>query len=259
MFFKFKSSKLGYASIDDEKLIFGQSAHSYFMNIVQFWKEAVIICLCIVCAILISEKSFKAPDVQDRIKVESYRLVSEDTRWRQFQWNTNIYSTSDEKAAEAINAAWDQIVPAHGIVAVDHQWATEHNLPDSMGLPSDPSKGVYIIDAYHQLHCLAIIRKTLIEIASGQASSKPVEHSWHCFDSLLQYILCGTSGDTLLYTWGRNETGDGQLRKCIDWDSRKNWAKDNTACYKDGDHPIPLYDHFDHCENKDDGVRVHGF
>jgi Mycotoxin biosynthesis protein UstYa len=83
----------------------------------------------------------------------------------------------------------------------------------------------------------------------------PVQHSRHCFDSLLQYIMCGNSGDTLLYTWGRNQTGDGQLRRCIDWNSRKNWAKANTACYKDGDHPIPLYDHFNHCENDDDGIR----
>lgn len=46
-----------------------------------------------------------------------------------------------------MNAAWDRIVPAFGFVAVNHTWAAEHNLPASMGLPSDSSKGVYIIDA----------------------------------------------------------------------------------------------------------------
>ena len=54
----------------------------------------------------------------------------------------------------AVDELWDGILPAHGIVAVDHQWAAETRIPASMSLPSDPSKGVYIIDAYHQIHCL---------------------------------------------------------------------------------------------------------
>lgn len=44
-------------------------------------------------------------------------------------------------------------MPAHGFVAVDHDWAKEHNLPASMSLPSDFSKGVYIIDALVYLYC----------------------------------------------------------------------------------------------------------
>ena len=177
-----------------------------------------------------------------------------------------------------MNEAWDRIVPAHGIVAVDHEWAASHHLPDTMNLPSDSSKGVYIIDAcvafpfyhdryessnyivnsYHQLHCLIIIRKTFKELSMNQTPTVPLGHSRHCFDSLLQYLVCGNSGDTLLYTWGRNQTGDGQLRKCIDWDRRRKWARDNTACYVDGDHPIPLNDHFGHCEgHEDDGVAIY--
>lgn len=43
---------------------------------------------------------------------------------------------------------WDSIVPAHGIVAVNHTWAAAHKLPNTMSMPDDPAKGVYIIDAY---------------------------------------------------------------------------------------------------------------
>ena len=110
--------------------------------------------------------------------------------------------------------------------------------------------------SYHQIHCVTIIHKTFMELAASKAPSVPLQHSRHCFDSLLQYIVCGNSGDTLLYTRGRNETGDGQIRKCIDWNSRKQWAKENTACYADSDHPIALNDHFGHCENDDDGIRI---
>lgn len=77
----------------------------------------------------------------------STELTSSDTRWRQFQWDSGIYSSPDPEDEQAVNEAWDRIVPAHGIVAVDHKWAASHHLPDTMNLPSDSSKGVYIIDA----------------------------------------------------------------------------------------------------------------
>lgn len=54
-----------------------------------------------------------------------------------------------------------------------------------------------------------MMRKTLTEIVSGKTPSVPMPHSMHYFDSLLQYVMCGNSGDTLLYTCGRNEMGDG--------------------------------------------------
>ncbi|KAH6664864.1 hypothetical protein B0J14DRAFT_238260 [Halenospora varia] len=228
---------------------------SYFANAVKYWKEAVIICLVIVCCTLTFELVHKPFEVTSRTKIQEYQITSKDTRWSQFHWNTNTYSSAHEKDETSISGNWDRIVPAHGFVAVDHQWATGHNLPDSMSLPSDSSKGVYIIDAYHQIHCLTVIRKTFMELGAGKTPTIPTQHSKHCFDSLLQYVVCGTSGDTLLYTWGRNETGDGQLRKCIDWKSRMKWAHDNTACYADSDHPITLNEHFGHCGKEDDGIR----
>ena len=36
-----------------------------------------------------------------------------------------------------------------GLLPVDQQRAAEKQLPALMSLPSDPQKGVYIIDAYH--------------------------------------------------------------------------------------------------------------
>lgn len=235
------------------------SGYRYLSRIAQFWREALIVGLCILSGVLLLERAQSPLNWRGLVKGEAYTLTSEDTRWVQFQWMSEVYSSSDSGSTDAVNAAWDQIVPAHGIVAVDHEWAAKHNLPASMSLFSDRSKGVYIIDAYHQVHCLTVIRKTFTELANGQTPSIPTGHSRHCFDSLLQYIVCGTSGDTLLYTWGRNITGDRQVRKCIDWNSRKMWAKENTACYKDFDHPVRLIDHFNHCENDDDGIKLPGW
>ncbi|OGM45015.1 hypothetical protein ABOM_005774 [Aspergillus bombycis] len=231
----------------------------YVSQIVGLWREILITGLCILSGTLLLERAQDPLNWRGLVKSQEYRLTSDDTRWVQFQWHSEVYSSGDFEGEEIANAAWDKIVPAHGIVAVPHEWATQHNLPASMSLFSDHSKGVYIIDAYHQVHCLTVIRRTFTQLAKGETPKIPIGHSRHCFDSLLQYIVCGNSGDTLLYTWGRNVTGDRQLRKCIDWNSRKKWAKENTACYADSDHPVRLVDHFDHCENDDDGIQLIGW
>ena len=74
-------------------------------------------------------------------------LSSEETRWSQFSWHSKVYGSKNPLNDDEVNAAWNNIVPAHGVVAVNHEWAEAHQLPNSMSLPSDASKGVYIIDA----------------------------------------------------------------------------------------------------------------
>ena len=39
---------------------------------------------------------------------------------------------------------------------MNEDWAFERQWPDSMRLPSDGKKRVYLLEAYHQLHCLVI-------------------------------------------------------------------------------------------------------
>ncbi|KAL5041082.1 hypothetical protein BDW71DRAFT_213394 [Aspergillus fruticulosus] len=262
MFDSVRSAEAEYTSLDQsefDSISLFRSPRRYGAILREIWRDAVIICLAILCTGLLLER-FLFLDTEVVESIRDYRSTSDDNRWVQFQWTTGIYSSEDPKDADEVNNAWEEIVPAYGFVAVDHTWAAEHHLPSSMSLPSDSSMGVYIIDAYHQIHCLTIIRESLLAINSGQALRVPLQHSWHCFDSLLQYIVCGTSGDTLLYTWGRNQTGDGQVRKCIDWKSRKEWIRERTACYRDSERPIRLLDHFTKCEAGEmevgDGIRL---
>ena len=37
---------------------------------------------------------------------------------------------------------------------MDEDWVFERHWPESMRLPSDGKKRVYLLEAYHQLHCL---------------------------------------------------------------------------------------------------------
>ena len=81
---------------------------------------------------------------------------SRQSVWLRYGWWSK-YSTDDHlniTAVKEVDHAWDAINPGHGVVAIDHQLAADQGLPLSMSLPDDHSKGVYIIDAYHQIHCL---------------------------------------------------------------------------------------------------------
>ena len=79
------------------------------------------------------------------------RYPLDTTTWKQFWWNTP-YSVNSNRTEE--DGLWEAIQPAHGFVAVDRTWAQDHDWPESMYLPSDTSKGVYLLEAYHYLHCL---------------------------------------------------------------------------------------------------------
>jgi len=75
---------------------------------------------------------------------------------------------------------------------MDREWAKARNWPKSMYLPDDKSKGVYLLEGYHQLHCLKILRTTMGESLMGEEFTyAPGEHIEHCFDYLLQvgYVL----------------------------------------------------------------------
>ena len=87
-------------------------------------------------------------------------------------------------------------------MTVNREWAAEQNWPISGYLPDDKSRGVYLLEAYHQLHCLVsenrvfevladirqrIIRKTFWEAVDGLPfTHNPNAHMEHCFDALRQ-------------------------------------------------------------------------
>lgn len=94
--------------------------------------------------------SFYAHCQLPRLTHLSARIDPLPTKWTHFDWWTE-YSA---KNATEVDALWDAILPSHGFVAMDNEWAAERRWPESMRLPSDESKQVYLLEAYHQLHCI---------------------------------------------------------------------------------------------------------
>ena len=101
--------------------------------------------------------------------------ITLDTTWNRFQWNTE-YSPKNHHDSDAL---WDSIRPSHGFIAMDEDWAFERQWPESMRLPSNASKRVYLLEAYHQLHCL-VWRRLSTELAG-------LTTDFHCSESFTKH------------------------------------------------------------------------
>ena len=80
-------------------------------------------------------------------------FVKLDTQYRPIHWNTE-YSRNNRSESDPL---WDAILPSHGFVAMDRTAIKAQGWPESMYLPSDEGKGVYLLEAYHHIHCLVRI------------------------------------------------------------------------------------------------------
>lgn len=189
----------------------------------------------------------------------------------------NWWTEYSDKNFTETDALWDAINPAHGFIAIDREWAKSQHWPDSMHLPSDDSKNVYLLEAYHLLHCVVsiqimqpflrqlantfktIIRKTFWEaIHRAEKYTFRPPHAGHCIDMLRQYVMC-KADNTPLYLFGDDTAGDEQYRKCQDWDTLRQFATDHSACYRDTPPDVdkdtfPLGAHFGYCDGGYDGL-----
>lgn len=60
------------------------------------------------------------------------------------------YMSEDEAVA---SKAWDNILAGHGVIALDADYVAKKNLPPSVPLPDDSGNFMYVIEAYHAMHC----------------------------------------------------------------------------------------------------------
>ncbi|RDH25809.1 hypothetical protein M747DRAFT_4698 [Aspergillus niger ATCC 13496] len=147
---KFRLSKAEYVSLDpsgpNNPPSLPERLYAYILSLRHIWRDVLIFCLSILCTGLLVDRILFPLVAETPQPNPEYETASHGNRWIQFQWSTGIYSSSKPEDFEAVNKAWEGIVPAYGFVAVDHGWAAKNHLPSSMSLPSDSSKGVYILD-----------------------------------------------------------------------------------------------------------------
>ncbi|KAF2790299.1 hypothetical protein K505DRAFT_220508, partial [Melanomma pulvis-pyrius CBS 109.77] len=150
----------------------------------------------------------------------SYSL---DTSSKALHWDTP-YSAANKTQT---NTLWKSLFPlGQGLVAIPNAVATSLHLPASIAFPAKLSTSTYFVAAYHQIHCLSVIRAALYHFAEGTPQTVPMMHTLHCLDSLRQEVMCHADG-TLLYTEDGKVFGDGQVRECGDWEGLREWTVEN--------------------------------
>lgn len=98
----------------------------------------------------------------------------------QFSWYTPYNNVENQTAS---NELWDKISSSHGLIALDRQFAKEKQWLESMPVPGDEGKGLYLLESYHQLHCLVSpasplarnFRETDVRVAENRPHHVPRE------------------------------------------------------------------------------------
>lgn len=141
-----------------------------------------------------------------------------------------LYNSPNETLT---NEAWESLTSDHGSIALTKEYAASMGLPPAQSFPWDDSKSIYFINAYHGIHCLKLMRRSLFELRDNLPQSLPLEHTLHCFNALRQDIICAADDTPRKTSFEHPGTiGVGQQRICRSWDQLERWAKERTACWK---------------------------
>ncbi|KAF7631410.1 hypothetical protein F9C07_2276768 [Aspergillus flavus] len=175
-------------------------------------------------------------------------FTKEDTMW----WNTK-YSGSNERE---VSDLWHNEIPwENGIIAIDKQEASSLGLPESQSFPWDVTKGIYILNAHHILHCIRNLYISIEEYRYNRPQSVTYPHILHCLDSIRVETMCAAD-DTLRYVPLNNmsgfKPGDGQKRMCRDWHQIQSFVKKHDPCYRyvfPGDDSVSNLERFKYCPN----------
>ena len=70
------------------------------------------------------------------------------------QFTVDSIYTSSNRTIE--DEAWKSpnMIPDTGLVALSDDWVRSKNLPTAQRFPWDESKGIYLLNGFHNMHCL---------------------------------------------------------------------------------------------------------
>jgi hypothetical protein len=145
-----------------------------------------------------------------------------------------------------VDAAWARIATADGIypmsvadvIRAGKDPALTVDAPASWGFPPDKPK-MMGIEAFHLLHCLNAVRKSLITTYDYywgvQYGFTPpavfARHLNHCVDVLRQHLMCHADLEPFTFNWRVGQTkpyADFAVKKtCVDFDYLLEWSETN--------------------------------
>ncbi|KAL8882370.1 MAG: hypothetical protein Q9192_007594 [Flavoplaca navasiana] len=176
--------------------------------------------------------------IYDKMQQHSYRQSSIRSKYVGLEYGTPrpLVRSTEFSATEnhtRRQELWDNINFDAGMIYITPEHATSMDLPPAQDFPWDPELKVYLLNGYHNLHCLHSIQRSFTELADGIPPTYPMPHVMHCLDVLRDDVLCHAD-DTPRYTTTtqKPESGMGQMRQCRDWSKLEEWAKKYSGCWR---------------------------
>lgn len=106
-----------------------------------------------------------------------------------------------------------------------------------------------MLHARFRLTSQKLIRKAIVSKHHQMSQVFDLHHLLYCLDGLRQDIMC-IADDTPMPAPVAHHVGDGQIRKCRDWNKLKEWATrpDQNAChefddYREATNTLELFAH----------------
>ncbi|KAL9089358.1 MAG: hypothetical protein Q9159_002574 [Coniocarpon cinnabarinum] len=175
------------------------------------------------------ESAAEIPVLSEELEIVERRNHPHHAAGNPFHYG-GLYDSENDTAT---NEAWDALPIDYGSVAIDHDVAQSYGLPRAQNFPWDEFKGLYFLNAFHGVHCLKDMRKTMLELHSGKPLSHGIGHVMHCFESLLEDVTC-LADDTPRVTLEEHpgKSGFNQVRQCRSWSRLESFAREHTSCWR---------------------------
>ncbi|KAJ8133445.1 hypothetical protein O1611_g176 [Lasiodiplodia mahajangana] len=156
--------------------------------------------------------------------------------------NQSIYV--DQPSPE-VDAAWDRIQEAM-IWGISKDDMRRVGKDPGKSVKYDPAWGfgddLYMVevDVFHQIHCLNVLRKSLVTNYDYYWGRKwgfepPIDfrtHLRHCTSLLLQNLMCHADVEVITHEWNEEQPWPfpdfGVMKQCRDFDALLQWAEANT-------------------------------
>ncbi|KAI0802499.1 hypothetical protein GGR55DRAFT_665882 [Xylaria sp. FL0064] len=145
----------------------------------------------------------------------------------QYGWQ---YYADTVEDMEKVDRNWDALNPDIGWISMPQAELSRWGYRPGSDNPSDPSMGVHTLQGYHSMHCLKIIRHTMLQLARGEELNIRFGHSMHCLGSLLRDVICSADDSLPLNIPGNDDGRYQYVRKCRNWGALSRWAASRTSC-----------------------------
>ncbi|KAI0118667.1 hypothetical protein GGR51DRAFT_554355 [Nemania sp. FL0031] len=173
------------------------------------------------------------------------------------RFGSDYYAETVDRMEE-VDRNWDAINIDVGVISIDREEMAKWGLTPGEDDPSDHNRGVHALRGYHSLHCLKVVRHTMMQLVEGVPLDMTIGHNMHCLAGLLQDAVC-YADDSMPLSAPAGEEGVHFVRKCRNWAAMSQWVGHRTSCMATGRNGILDFvrQDFENC-TRSDGVLLSG-